>query len=89
MDSTIPFQLIKTPNKKSILQNVALAPKSMDNNATSSSKAAELLLHTNSTFDLPIGGKTYPITYNITGNDNKLKNITAQKISLLTRNMLL
>jgi Big-like domain-containing protein/K319-like protein len=91
--STIPYQLIENPNKKSTWQNVALAPNTVPNNlhtnrnnncttlnATSSSKApGELLLSSNSTFDLPIGGNTYPITYNITGNDNELKNITAHK----------
>jgi len=105
VNSTIPYQLIKTSNKNIIWQNVALAPNTVPSNAISSSKAAAggLLLHTNSsnncttlnatssskaagellssnsTFDLTIGGNTYPITYNIIGNDNELKNITAQK----------
>src|SRR5439155_3268385 len=43
--------------------------------ATALSKAAGGVLHTNST----IGGKTYTITYDITGNGNKLESTAAQK----------
>jgi hypothetical protein len=46
--------------------------------ATSPSKAAVGSLLTNSTYNLHVGVKTYPIIYNVTVNGNKLNTIAAQ-----------
>jgi hypothetical protein len=41
--------------------------------------AATLTNGLNSTFDLNIGGKTYPITFQISGTGNDIKSMTAEK----------